>query len=98
MKKDKLSLKNHGSPFKALSSFLKTETSLIKKYMPDKIVDDILKESKDPKKTKEMKAKVSKIKAKVTDAKAMEKGKKENAYNKKASEDKFRKSWLQYLP
>ena len=30
-KKDELLLKNHGSLFKALSSFLKTETSLIKK-------------------------------------------------------------------
>ena len=38
--------------------------------MPDKIIEDVLKESKDPKKTKETKAKVAKIEAKVTDAKA----------------------------
>ena len=69
-KKDELLSKNYGSYFKALSSFLKTETSLIQKYMPDKIVEKVLKETKDPKKTKEMKAKVAKIKAKVTDAKA----------------------------
>ena len=69
-------MKNHGSYFKALSSFLKTETSLIQKYMPDKIVEDVLKETKDPKKTKETKAKVAKIEAKVTDAKATENGKK----------------------
>ena len=59
--------------------------------MPDKIVEDVLKETKDPKKTKETKAKVSKIEAKVTDAKATENGKKENAYNKKASKDKIGK-------
>ena len=63
--------------------------------MPDKIVEDIPKETKDPKKPKETKAKVSKIKAKVTDAKAMENGKKEkekeNIYEKKASKDKIGK-------
>ena len=42
-KKDELLLKNRGSYFKALSSFLKTETSLIQKYMPDKIVKDVSK-------------------------------------------------------
>ena len=45
--------------------------------MPDKIVKDVLKETKDPKKTKETKAKVAKIEANVTDAKATENGKKE---------------------
>ena len=63
--------------------------------MPDKIVEDVPKETKDPKKPKETKAKISKIEAKVTDAKATENGKKEkekeNIYNKKASEDKIRK-------
>ena len=63
--------------------------------MPDKIVEDVPKETKDPKKPKEMKAKISKIEAKVTDAKAMENGKKEkekeNIYDKKASKDKIGK-------
>ena len=61
--------------------------------MPDKIVEDVLKETKDPKKPKETKAKISKIEAKVTDAKATENGKKEkeNIYDKKASEDKIGK-------
>ena len=51
--KDVLLLANQSSYFKALSSFLKIESSLIQKYMLDKIVEDISKESKDPKKTKE---------------------------------------------
>ena len=51
--------------------------------MPDKIVDDALKESKDPKKTKETKAKVAKIKAKVTNAKAAGNNKKELSTIKK---------------
>ena len=68
-KKDQLLSEHYGSYFKALSAFLKTETSLIQKYMPDKIVEDLSKEAKDPRKTKEMKAKVAKIEAKVTDAK-----------------------------
>ena len=65
--------------------------------MPDKIVEDVPKETKDPKKPKETKAKISKIEAKVTDAKATENGKKEkekekeNIYDKKASEDKIGK-------
>ena len=46
-KKDKLLSANRGSYFKALSSFLKTGTSLIQKYMPDKIVKDVWKETKD---------------------------------------------------
>ena len=52
-KKDELLAENDNSYYKALSSFLKTETSLIQKYMPDKIVEDVLKKTKDPKKTKE---------------------------------------------
>ena len=59
--------------------------------MPDKIVEDVLKESKDPKKTKETKAKVAKIEAKVTDAKATRNDKKETVYDKKASEEKIGK-------
>ena len=51
--------------------------------MPDKIVKDVLKETKDPKKMKETKAKVAKIKAKVTDAKATENGKKTKKLPKK---------------
>ena len=94
-KKDELLRENGDYHYKALSSFLKTETFLIQKYMPEKIVEDVLKETKDPKKTKETKAKVSKIEAKVTDAKATENGKKENEkeniYDKKASEDKIGK-------
>ena len=90
-KKDKLLLANRGSYFKALSFFLKTETSLIQKYMPDKIVEDVSKESTDPKKTKETKAKVAKIKAKVTDAKAARNNKKETVYDKKASKERIRK-------
>ena len=46
--------------------------------MPDEIVEDVSKETKDPKKTKETKAKVAKIEAKVADAKATENGKKRN--------------------
>ena len=38
--------------------------------MPDKIVKDLSKETKDPKKMKETKAKVAKIEANITDAKA----------------------------
>ena len=59
--------------------------------MPDKIVKDVSKETKDPKKMKETKAKVAKIEAKVTDAKATENGKKEIVYDKKASEEKIGK-------
>ena len=59
--------------------------------MPDKIVEDVSKETKDPKKMKETKAKVAKIKAKVTDAKATKNGKKEIVYNMKASEEKIGK-------
>ena len=73
-KRDQLLTEQGGSYFKALSSFLKTETSLIQKYMPDKIVEDVSKESsnsKDPRKTMETKAKVAKIEAKVADAKAV---------------------------
>ena len=76
-----------GSYFKALTSFLKTETSLIQKYMPDKIVEEVLKESsnsKDPRKTKETKAKVVKIEAKINDAKAAGNDKKETVYDKKS--------------
>ena len=51
--------------------------------MPDKIVEDVSKESKDPKKTKETKAKVAKIKAKVTNAKAAGNNKKELSTIKK---------------
>ena len=47
--------------------------------MPDKIVEDVSKETNDPKKTM------------VTDAKAMENRKKENAFYKKASKDKIGK-------
>ena len=43
-KKDEL-LREHGSLFKALSEFLKTEASLIQKYMPNKIIEDISRES-----------------------------------------------------
>ena len=75
-KKDELLRENEGSHYKALSSFLKTETSLIQKYMPDKIIKDVSKETKDPKKTKVTKAKVARIEAKVTNAKATENGKK----------------------
>ena len=65
--------------------------------MPDKIVEDVPKETKDPKKPKETKTKISKIEAKVIDAKAMENGRKEqekekeNIYDKKASKDKIGK-------
>ena len=82
-KKDELLRENDGSHYKALSSFLKTETSLIQKYMPDKVVEDVSKETKDPKKMKETKAKVAKIKAKVTDAKATENSKKKLSMTKK---------------
>ena len=76
-KEDQLLSEHRGSYFKALSAFLKNETSLIQKYIPDKIVEDLSKESsKDSRKTKETKDKVAKIEAKVTDAKAT--GKKEN--------------------
>ena len=52
-KKDQLLMQHGGSYFKALSAFLKTETSLIQKYMPDKIVEDVSKESSnDPRKNK----------------------------------------------
>ena len=91
-KKDQLLLDHCGSYFKALSTFLKTETSLIQKYMPDKIIEDVLKESsKDPRKTQETKAKVAKIKAKVTDAKAARNDKKETVYDKKASKERIGK-------
>ena len=57
--------------------------------MPDKIVEDVSKESsKDPRKTKETKVKVAKIETSVTDAKAAGNDKKETVYNKKASEDR----------
>ena len=76
-KKDQLLTEYGGSYLKALSAFWKTETSLIQKYMPDKIVEDISEESKDSKKTKETKAKVAKIEVKVTNAKAAGNDKKE---------------------
>ena len=89
--KDQL-LTHDGSYFKALSAFLKSETSIIQKYMPDKVIEDIsMKSSKDPRKTKETKAKVAKIKAKVTDAKTPRNDKKETFYNKKASEERIGK-------
>ena len=59
--------------------------------MPDKKVEYILKGNKDPKKTKETKAKVAKIVAKVTDEKATKNDKKETVYDKKASEEKIGK-------
>ena len=57
--------------------------------MPDKIVQEVSKETKDPKKMKETKDKVAKIQAKVTDAKANENDKKEIVYDKKASKEKI---------
>ena len=44
-KKDQLLTEHAGSYFKALSAFLKTKTSLIQKYMPDKIIEEVSKES-----------------------------------------------------
>ena len=52
--KDWLLTEHGGSYFKGLSAFLMSETSLIQKYMPDKIIEDVSKESsKESRKTKE---------------------------------------------
>ena len=51
--------------------------------MPYKIVKDVSKETKDPNKMKEMKAKVAKIEAKVTDAKVTKNGKKKLSMTRK---------------
>ena len=76
-KKDEL-LREHGSLFKPLSEFLKTEASLIQKYMPNKIIEDISRESSNSRDPKKMKAKVAKLEAKVVDGKAAGNDKKEN--------------------
>ena len=68
-KKDEL-LREHGSLFKALSEFLKTEASLIQKYMPDKIIEDISKEFSNSRNPIKMKAKVAQLEARVVDGKA----------------------------
>ena len=60
--KDVLLLANQSSYFKALSSFLKIESSLIQKYMLDKIVEDISKESKVKRKQRKQKLRSLKLK------------------------------------
>ena len=60
-------------------------------YMPDKIIEDISKESFHSRDPKKLKAKVAKLEAKVVNGKAAGNDKKETVYDKKASEQKIGK-------